>query len=159
MKTIYDFKVIDAQGQEKAMSEYEGHVLLIVNVASACGYTPQYEGLEKIYQQYKGQGFHVVAFPCNDFGAQEPGTIEEIQQFCTSHYHVTFDLMNKIHILGDESHPLYSWLTAEANPTGDVNWNFEKFLISRNGGIIGRFPSKVKPDDPELTDAIEQALV
>lgn len=159
MQTIYDFPVKAANGQAKSMSEYKGKVLLIVNVASRCGYTPQYEGLEKLYQQYQAQGFQVIAFPCNDFGAQEPGTIEEIQQFCQTNYGVAFEVLDKASILGEQQHPLYRWLTASAQPDGDVKWNFEKFVISRDGSIVGRFPSKIAPDDPQLTDTIEQALV
>lgn len=158
MTTVYDFAVTAQNGRQKSMSDFKGQALLIVNVASQCGYTPQYEGLEQLYRQYKEQGLAIIAFPCNDFGAQEPGTIEEIQQFCQTNYGVTFEIMDKISIVGEQQHPLYHWLTGHAEPDGDVKWNFEKFVISRDGQIAGRFPSKVAPGDQELTETIERVL-
>jgi glutathione peroxidase len=155
---IYEVKAADAKGQMRSLSEYKGEVLLIVNVASQCGFTPQYAGLEQLYRDYKDRGFRILAFPSNDFGAQEPGTIEEIQQFCSVNYGVTFDLFDKVHALGDNKHELYRYLTEHAEPTGDVKWNFEKFLIGKDGAIAGRFSSKVAPDDESLRSAIEREL-
>jgi len=154
---IYNTKVRTIDGQEKSLSEYKGKVLLIVNVASKCGYTTQYEGLEKIYEKYKDKGFEILAFPCNDFGGQEPGTNEEIQNFCKTNYNVTFSLFNKVKVLGGEKSELYSKLI-NYEPAGDISWNFEKFLIDKNGNVTGRYKSKVKPDSDELTSAIESKL-
>ncbi len=158
MSSIYDITVTTAKGEPKELSAYKGTVLLIVNLASKCGFTPQYKGLQELYETYKGQGLHVLGFPCNDFGAQEPGTIEEIQQFCSVNYGVTFELFEKVNILGADKHPLYQWLTAHAEPQGDVQWNFEKFLIGKNGEAAGRYSSRVTPEDAGLRSDIEQAL-
>ena len=156
---ISEITVKDMDGKEVHLSDYKGKVLLIVNVASKCGYTPQYKGLESIYQKYKDQGFEILGFPCNDFGAQEPGTNEEIKSFCSTTYNVTFKLFNKIKVLGDEKDPLYARLTDNnVTPKLDIRWNFEKFLISKDGTILKRFSSDVKPTDKEITSAIEQAL-
>jgi glutathione peroxidase len=154
---ISDVKVKTMDGQEKTLSDYKGKVVLIVNVASKCGYTKQYEGLQLIYDKYKDKGFEILAFPCNDFGGQEPGTNEEIQSFCNSTYSVTFPLFDKIKVLGGDKSPLYSKLIA-FEPEGDISWNFEKFLIDKNGNVIGRYKSKVKPESEEMTAAIEKAL-
>jgi glutathione peroxidase len=154
---IYDVKVRTVDGQEKSLSEYKGKVLLIVNVASKCGYTPQYEGLEKIYEKYKDRGFEILAFPCNDFGGQEPGTNEEIQSFCRTNYNVTFTLFDKIKVLGGEKSELYSRLI-NFEPAGDIGWNFEKFLIDKNGNVAARFKTKVKPESDEIISAIESKL-
>ncbi len=156
--SIHDIEVTAANGEKKRLDAYKGDVLLIVNVASRCGFTPQYEGLEALYRKYKDRGFRILAFPSNDFGAQEPGTIEEIQQFCRTNYGVTFELFDKVHAIGEAKHPLYVWLTEHADPQGEVQWNFEKFLISRDGRIAARFPSKVAPDDSGLIGKIEEAL-
>ncbi|XGV95339.1 MAG: glutathione peroxidase [Leptolyngbya sp. BL-A-14] len=155
--TITDIAVKTIDGQEKPLAEYTGKVLLIVNVASRCGYTPQYNGLEQLYQKYHTQGLEVLAFPCNDYGGQEPGTNEEIVQFCTTNYDVTFPLFDKVHAKGAQQHPLYSRLTS-VDAAGDVAWNFEKFLVNKKGEVVARFKSAVKPDAPELLGAIEQAL-
>jgi glutathione peroxidase len=151
--------VKDMNGKEINLSDYNGKVLLIVNVASKCGFTPQYEGLEKIYKKYKDKGFEILGFPCNDFGHQEPGTNAEIQQFCKSKYDVTFKLFDKIKVLGNEKCKLYSVLT-DNDVTGksDIGWNFEKFLIDRKGNIVARFRSKITPESKELTSAIEKEL-
>lgn len=155
--TITDIAVKTIDGKEKPLAEYAGKVLLIVNVASRCGYTPQYTGLEQLYQKYHAQGLEVLAFPCNDYGGQEPGTNEEIVQFCTTNYDVTFPLFDKVHAKGAQQHPLYTRLTS-VDSAGDVAWNFEKFLVNKKGEVVARFKSAVKPDAPELLGAIEQAL-
>lgn len=155
---LYDIQVARGNGETIALSTYKGQTLLIVNVASACGFTPQYAGLEALYKQFKDQGLRVLAFPCNDFGAQEPGTAEEIAEFCSLNYGVTFDLFAKLEILGDNKHPLYTYLTENAEPSGDVKWNFEKFLISKEGQILGRYGSRVAPEDEEFRKDIQAAL-
>ena len=156
---ISKITVRDMDGKDVNLSAYKGKVLLIVNVASKCGFTPQYEGLEKIYKKYKAEGFEILAFPCNQFGGQEPGTNEEIQNFCSSKYDVTFKLFDKIDVNGDHRSPLYTALTTNTNTEqGDVKWNFEKFLISRNGEITERFRSKITPESDEITSAIEKEL-
>ena len=154
-----DIVVKDMNGKAIKLSDYNGKVLLIVNVASKCGYTPQYEGLEKIYKKYKDKGFEILAFPCNDFGHQEPGTNDEIKQFCKSKYDVTFKLFDKIKVLGDDKCSLYARLTDNSvTEKSDIGWNFEKFLIDRKGKIIARFKSKVTPESKELISAIEKEL-
>jgi glutathione peroxidase len=132
-------------------------VLLIVNVASQCGYTPQYKGMEELYQKYQAQGFEILGFPCNDYGMQEPGSSEEIQQFCTTRYGVTFPLFEKVHAKGSQQHPLYAQLS-QAEPKGEVSWNFEKFLVSKKGEVVGRYKSAVAPNDASLAAAIEAEL-
>lgn len=154
--TIQDIVVQKADGSDQSLAKYAGKVLLLVNVASYCGYTPQYPGLEKLQQDYQDQGLLVLGFPCNDFGAQEPGTEQEIKTFCTSKYGVTFELFAKVHAKGSQQHPLYARLTAA--PQGAVSWNFEKFLISKKGEVVHQFRSSIKPDDPELVAAIAQEL-
>ncbi|MEW6702672.1 MAG: glutathione peroxidase, partial [Bacteroidota bacterium] len=155
---IKDISVKDINDKEIKLSGYKGKVLLIVNVASECGYTPQYESLQKIYEKYKEKGLETLAFPCNDFGAQEPGTNEEIKNFCSSKYNVTFKLFDKIKIIGKDKSPLYGILINNTDDRGDVKWNFEKFLIDKNGNVISRFRSKVKPESEELTKAVEELL-
>jgi len=154
---INNLKVKTVSGEDKFLSDYNGKVLLIVNVASKCGYTPQYEGLEAIYKKYKDSGFEILAFPCNDFKGQEPGTNEEIAEFCKKNYGVTFTVFDKIKILGDEKSELYSELI-KFEPAGDVSLNFEKFVIEKNGNVVGRFKSKVKPESSEITSLIESEL-
>jgi glutathione peroxidase len=156
--TVLDIAVKTIDGKEKQLSDYSGNVLLIVNVASYCGYTPQYDGLEKLNQQYRDAGLRILAFPCNDFGAQEPGSNAEIVEFCTTNYGVNFELFDKVHAKGSEQHPFYAQLTSAVEPTGDVAWNFEKFLVSKQGEVVARFKSGVKPDSPELIAAIEKEL-
>lgn len=157
--SLYDIPLKDIDGKDTSLKAYQGKVLLVVNVASKCGYTPQYEALEAIQKQYQAKGFTVLGFPCNDFGSQEPGTAEEIKQFCSSKYDVTFPLFEKLHVKGAEQHPLYGVLTGKQSPfPGDIKWNFGKFIISRDGKILARFDSKVKPDSTEVTTAIETAL-
>jgi glutathione peroxidase len=160
-KSVYDFTLKDAKGKDVKLEEFRGKVVMLVNVASKCGYTPQYDGLQKIYERYRDQGFTVLGFPANNFGAQEPGTNEEIQEFCRINYGVTFPVFSKISVKGDDKHPLYKYLTErETNPefAGDIKWNFNKFLVGRDGRILARFDSGDKPEDAKVTQAIEQAL-
>jgi len=157
--SIYDVPLKDIDGNSTTLKPYEGKVLLIVNVASRCGYTPQYAALEALYSKYKGQGLVVLGFPCNQFNGQEPGTDAEIKQFCSSKYGVTFPLFDKIEVNGDNRHPLYVLLAGKNSPVaGNIHWNFTKFLIDRHGDILKRFESKVKPDSAEVTAAVEAAL-
>lgn len=155
--SVADISVKTISGSPKSLSDYRGKVLLIVNVASYCGYTPQYKGLEALYQTYRAQGLEVLAFPCNDFGMQEPDSNDKIQQFCEIRYGVSFPLFDKVHAKGAEQHPLYAQLT-QTDPKGDVAWNFEKFLVSKQGEVVGRYKSAVAPDSSELTSAIEREL-
>ena len=156
---INNITVLDMNNKEVKLSSYNGKVLLIVNVASECGNTPQYAGLEEIYKDFQPQGFEILAFPCNDFGGQEPGTNEEIQTFCTKNYGVTFKLFDKVKILGPDKSPLYALLTDNSiTGKGDVKWNFEKFLIDKNGKIVARFGNKVQPTSEEVISAIEAQL-
>jgi len=158
-ETLYDIKLKDIDGKDANLSAYKGKVLLIVNVASKCGFTKQYTALEATYRKYSDQGLVVLGFPCNQFGGQEPGTNEEIKAFCTSKYDVTFPLFDKIEVNGPGRNPLYTELSGDTSPfPGPIRWNFTKFLIGRDGTIIERFDSKVTPDSPELTQAIETAL-
>ncbi|MEI9963296.1 MAG: glutathione peroxidase [Limisphaerales bacterium] len=157
--SIYDIAVKDIDGKDTTLAAYKGKIVLIVNVASHCGFTPQYKNLEAVYEKYKDKGFVVLGFPCNQFGAQEPGSNEEIKQFCTREYFITFPLFDKIEVNGANQHPLYAALTGETSPfPGKIGWNFTKFLISKDGKILKRFDSKIKPDAPEATEAIEAAL-
>jgi glutathione peroxidase len=156
-ENILDTTVQDAAGKEVSLSDYQGKVMLIVNVASKCGFTPQYAGLEKLYETFKDQGLVVLGFPCNQFGWQEPGSMDEIQTFCSTKYGVTFPILEKIEVKGKKQSPLYAKLT-KTEPTGDVSWNFEKFLVGKDGTVIGRYKSKVAPENPELVGAIENAL-
>jgi glutathione peroxidase len=157
--TVYDVPLKDIDGKDATLKPYQGKVLLIVNVASHCGYTPQYKALEAVYEKYKDKGLVVLGFPCNQFGGQEPGTDAEIKQFCSSKYSVTFPMFDKIEVNGANRHPLYVTLAGPESPyPGDINWNFTKFLIGRDGKILKRFESKVTPNSPEVTSAIEGAL-
>ncbi len=179
-EVIYDIPVHKISGEDASLADFKGKVLLVVNVASKCGLTPQYEGLEKLYEQYRGQGFVVAGFPANDFKSQEPGTNEEIQSFCTANFGVKFPMFSKITVVGAEKHPLYAALIAaqpkavtlsdvpfreklkgygiETNPDPEVLWNFEKFLVSRDGEVVKRFAPDTAPDAPELISAIEVEL-
>jgi glutathione peroxidase len=159
--SVLDFTLNDIDGKSVKLSEYKGKVILVVNVASRCGYTTQYEALQKIYDKYRGKGFTILGFPANNFMGQEPGSDAEVKQFCTSKYGVNFPMFSKISVKGDDKHPLYGFLTGkETNPAfpGEIGWNFEKFLVGRDGKMIGRYPSKTKPDSAELAGAIEKAL-
>ncbi|MDH3267233.1 MAG: glutathione peroxidase [Ignavibacteria bacterium] len=156
---INDIIVLDMSNNEVKLSSYNGKVSLIVNVASECGNTPQYAGLEEIYKKFRPDGFEILAFPCNDFGGQEPGTNEQIQTFCTANYGVTFKLFDKIKVLGPDKSPLYQILTDNSvTGKGDIKWNFEKFLISKDGTIVARFGNKVKPTSEGIISAIEDQL-
>ncbi len=160
-KTILDFKMRDIDGKDVKLSKYKGNVLLVVNVASKCGYTPQYEGLQATYTKYKDKGFYVLGFPANNFGGQEPGTETEIKEFCTSKFGVTFPMFAKISVKGDDQDPLYKFLTSrQTDPdfAGDITWNFNKFLIDRKGKIVARFTSKDTPQSDKVTQAIEKYL-
>ena len=154
--SVKDVSVRDAGGNERLLGDWAGQVLLIVNVASRCGFTRQYAGLQQLQEAYRPQGFAVLGFPCNDFGAQEPGTLPEIQQFCAATFGANFELFEKVHATGSKTEP--SLTLTQAEPAGDVAWNFEKFLIGRDGTVLARFKSAVEPESRELIDAIEAAL-
>ncbi len=156
--SIHEFTMNSLEGKPVKLEDYKGNVVLIVNVASRCGFTPQYEGLEKLYKQYSSKGFVVLGFPANNFMGQEPGTDADIKQFCSTKYNVTFPMFSKISVKGDDMHPLYQFLTTKSTPAGDVRWNFGKFLIGKDGKIIARYDSKVAPEAAELTSAIDAAL-
>jgi len=157
--SIYDLKLKDIDGKDVALADYKGKAVLIVNVASKCGYTKQYAALETTYQKYKDQGLVVLGFPCNQFGGQEPGTNEEIKEFCSTQFNVTFPLFDKLDVNGKNRAPLYTLLAGKDSPfPGDIKWNFNKFLIGKDGKILQRFDSKVTPDSTEMTSAIESAL-
>ncbi len=156
--SIYDFKMKNIDGETVPLSKYKGKVLLVVNVASKCGFTPQYTGLQSLYSKYHSKGFEILGFPANNFGAQEPGTDSEIKQFCTGTYNVTFPMFSKISVKGDDEHPLYKWLIASADRHDDIEWNFCKFMIDKNGHVIHRWASKTTPESAELTTALDNAL-
>jgi len=159
MNNVSAIKVKDMDGKDVSLSSYKGKVLLIVNLASKCGYTPQYEELQKLYKKYNDQGLEILGFPCNDFGGQEPGTNQEIKEFCSTNYGVTFKLFDKVKILGKDKNKLYAVLTDnDVTGTKDVKWNFEKFLIAKNGDIVSRFASKVEPMDKQIIEAIDKEL-
>ena len=180
MTSVTDVNVRTADGRDVRLGDYAGKVLLVVNVASKCGLTPQYEGLQKLYERYRADGFEVLGFPANDFAGQEPGTDQEIQSFCSTEYGVEFPVFSKIAVTGEAKHPLYQELTRaapiavaapgsdmraqlrgygmEPNPEPEVLWNFEKFLVGRDGKVVGRFSPEMAPDDAILTGAIDKAL-
>jgi glutathione peroxidase len=157
---VYSFTLNSIDGKSAPLADYKGKVVLLVNVASQCGYTPQYSALESIYEKYKDQGFVILGFPANNFGAQEPGTNEEIKTFCTRKYSVTFPMYAKISVKGSDQAPLYAYLTKETKPgiSGEIKWNFTKFLIDRNGNVVQRFEPAVTPDSKDVTGAIEKQL-
>jgi glutathione peroxidase len=159
--SLYDAPLTTLDGRSTTLAEHRGEVLLIVNVASKCGFTPQYEGLQKLYETYREQGLTILGFPCNQFLFQEPGDAGQIHSFCSTTYGVTFPLFEKLKVRGRGQHPLYAELVTakdSAGKAGAVKWNFEKFLVSREGDVIGRFRTKVTPEDPQLVAAIEAAL-
>ena len=160
-KSIYDFTMRSIDGQHVSLKSYSGKVVLLVNVASKCGFTPQYTGLEALYEKYKDRGLVIVGIPANNFAQQEPGTNEEIKKFCSSKYMVTFPMMSKVSVLGDDKTPLYVFLTGkDTDPkfAGDIKWNFTKFLFDRNGNPVARFEPNVTPDSAQVTAAIESTL-
>lgn len=158
--SIYDFTLPSIDGKPMPLSTYKGKVILMVNVASQCGYTPQYGALEAIYEKYRDRGFVILGFPANNFGAQEPGTNEEIKTFCSTKYKVTFPMYAKVSVKGEDKTPLYQYITRDANPAvaGEIKWNFTKFLVDRSGKVVQRFEPAVTPDSPEMTGAIEKLL-
>jgi len=159
--SIYDFTMKDIDGKQVNLTDFRGKVVLVVNVASRCGFTPQYEGLQKLYLKYQQQGFVILGFPANNFGFQEPGTNAEIKTFCSAKYNVTFPVFSKISVKGEDMDPLYKYLTDKAtNPQygGDIKWNFNKFLIDRKGNILARFEPPVRPDSDQMVQAIEKEL-
>lgn len=160
-KSVYDFTMNSIDGKPTALGEYKGKVVLLVNVASRCGFTPQYSALESVYEKYKSRGFVIVGIPANNFGSQEPGTNAEIKTFCSTKYNVTFPMMAKVSVKGSDITPLYSYLTdksANPNTGGEIQWNFTKFLIGPDGKPVARFEPDVTPDDPKVNAAIEKAL-
>jgi glutathione peroxidase len=158
--SIYDFTLPSIDGKPSPLANYKGKVILVVNVASRCGFTPQYSALEAIYEKYKDQGFVILGFPANNFGQQEPGTNAEIKKFCSTKYSVSFPLYSKVSVKGDDITPLYQYLTTKANPAvaGEIQWNFTKFLVDRNGNVLQRFEPDVTPDSPQVVTAIEKLL-
>lgn len=154
--SIYEFTLNDIDGKPMPLSSLKGKVVLFVNVASRCGYTPQYEGLEALYRNHQSRGFVIVGVPANNFGAQEPGTDQEIKQFCSRKYNVTFPMLSKVSVKGSDITPLYQYFTSAKG--GDVKWNFTKFLVGKDGRVVERFEPGVKPDSPELAAAIQKAL-
>lgn len=159
-RSVHEFTPENIDGQKIALDKYKGNVLLIVNTASECGYTPQYEGLQALYEEYKEQGLVVLGFPANNFGGQEPGTDKQIKKFCKVNYDVTFPMFSKVSVKGKEQHPLFRYLTTAENPDfmGEIKWNFEKFLIDQDGKVIRRFRSKVEPQDDQILRAIEKSF-
>jgi glutathione peroxidase len=159
--SVYDFTMKSIDGQPVSLKTYSGKVVLLVNVASRCGFTPQYAGLEALYEKYKDRGLVIVGIPANNFGSQEPGTNEEIKKFCSSKYNVSFPMMAKVSVLGDDKTPLYQFLTDKSQDPqfgGDIKWNFTKFLVDRKGNLVARFEPNVTPDSPEVQAAVESAL-
>jgi glutathione peroxidase len=160
-KSVHDFTVKTIKGGDKSLADYKGKVLLVVNVASECGLTPQYEGLEQLHEQYASKGLAVLGFPANDFGAQEPGSDAQIEAFCSTKFGAKFDMFSKVAVKGEAIAPLFDWLQSpETNPKfgGAIKWNFNKFLVGKDGAVIGRFEPKVEPTSPEVKSAIEKAL-
>jgi glutathione peroxidase len=157
-KGLYSFTMNTIDGKIKPLAEYKGRVLLVVNVASFCGYTPQYKDLEEVYRKYKDKGFVILGFPANNFGQQEPGSDEEIKAFCDTKYNVTFDLFSKISVKGEDQHPLYQYITKDSPFPGEVKWNFQKYLVDKNGNIVAMYASRVKPTDKEVIQRIESLL-
>jgi len=161
MANLYDFKAQTIDGTEQSLDNYKGKVALVVNVASQCGLTPHYAGLEELYKTFKDRGLVVLGFPCNQFGSQEPGTEGDIKKFCETRFGVTFPMFAKLEVNGANRHPLYSYLTSQATApdgAGDISWNFAKFLVDRSGNVVARFAPPTKPVSDEIVAAIEKAL-
>lgn len=154
---LHSFTMPDIDGKKRKLSAYKGKVVLLVNVASKCGYTPQYEGLQALYKKYQAKGFVILGFPCNDFRGQEPGSEKDIKEFCSSKYHVTFPLFSKVTVKGDKKAPIYNWLISSTGGD-DIEWNFAKFLIDQKGQIVERWKPDVKPDSSEVSIAVEKLL-
>jgi glutathione peroxidase len=155
---LYDFTLNDIDGKPVTLSRYKGQVLLVVNTASFCGNTPQYSDLQAMYEQYHDKGFEILAFPANNFGQQEPGTNAEIKNFCFTKYSLTFPLFSKISVKGEDKHPLYRYLTEQSPFPGEVEWNFQKYLVDRSGNVVGRFHHRTKPLSPEVVKEVERLL-
>ena len=156
--SVYDFTMDDIDGKPVSLSQYRGKVLLVVNTASMCGNTPQYSDLEKMYEQYQEKGFEILAFPANNFGQQEPGTNQEIKSFCFTKYSLTFPLFSKISVKGEDKHPLYRYLTEQSPFPGEVEWNFQKYLVDRTGNVIARYHHRTKPLSDEVVRDVERTL-
>lgn len=156
---IYNFTMKTIEGKDKSLADYKGKVVMVVNTASFCGNTPQYKQLEDIYKKYKDKGFVIIGFPANNFGKQEPGNDSDIKTFCEKNYGVTFDMFSKISVKGDDIHPLYKYLTTESGFNGDIDWNFVKFLVDKNGNVVARFKVKMKPDEKEIIAKIDELVV
>jgi len=156
--SVYDFTLNSIDGQPVALNSYKGKVLLLVNVASRCGYTPQYSALESVYEKYKDRGLVIIGFPANNFGAQEPDTNQEIKTFCTRKYNVSFPMMSKVSVKGGDQTPLYKYLTGMPKTGGEIQWNFTKFLVDRDGNVVARFEPATTPDSPEVISALEKTL-
>ncbi len=158
-ESLYGFSLNRIDGTPQSLGDYRGKVLMLVNVASKCGFTPQYEGLETLYERYRDEGLVVIGFPANDFGSQEPGSNAEIAEFCRATWSVKFPMFEKIHVKGDDQHPLYAWLTAQPDPIGgEIVWNFQKFLVDRDGQVVERLSPKIEPQDPAVVGTIEALL-
>ena len=157
-RTLHEFKVRTIDGKSRSLAEYKGKALLVVNTASKCGFTPQYKGLEALYEKYRERGFEVLAFPANNFMGQEPGSDAEIAQFCELNYKTTFPLFSKISVKGKDIAPLYSWLTTESGFDGDIGWNFTKFLVGPDGKVVARFDLRTAPLDDKLVSKLEETL-
>jgi len=157
-QVLYSFTMKTIDGNDKKLSDYKGKVLMIVNVASKCGHTPQYKGLEALYEKYKDQGFMILGFPANNFFSQEPGTNEEIKTFCSLNYGVTFDMFSKISVKGDDQHPLYHYLTEDSPVPGAVKWNFQKYLVDRKGNVVDKFSPGTEPTEKEVIAEIEKLV-
>lgn len=156
--SVYDFTLNDIDGNPVSLSQFQGKVLLLVNTASFCGNTPQYEGLQSMYERYKSKGFEILAFPANNFGRQEPGTNDEIKTFCYTKYSLTFPLFSKISVKGDDKHPLYQYLTERSPFPGEVEWNFQKYLVDRTGNVVARYHHRTKPLSDEVLRDVERTL-
>jgi len=155
---LYEFSMKTIEGEERELSFYRGKVLMIVNVASKCGLTPQYADLQRLYETHKNRGFEILAFPANDFLGQEPGSDEDIKEFCSVNYDVTFDLFSKISVTGNEQHPLYRFITQNSSVPGDISWNFQKYLVDRNGTIIAKYSPRTKPFEKDLVATLNELL-
>ncbi len=155
---IYNFTMKTLEGKDKSLSDYKGKVVMVVNTASFCGYTPQYKDLETLYKQYKDKGFIIIGFPANNFGKQEPGTDKDIAVFCERNYGVSFPMFSKISVKGDDIHPLYKYLTTGTQFKEEIAWNFTKFLVDKYGNVVAKFPSKVKPTEKEITAKVDELL-